>query len=343
MESTYNPIICSEELGRGLFQRPPAAEPGVALVFSGNGRELLTVMPGEKTLTWGESRWNYTLFHKVDLTEQRLAFQCNTPCAEDGFQFDVEVSFLCKVSQPKVIVEFKITDVAMSIKSAVEDRIRTISRNHQVEQSQAAEEAMRKIVPDIIHKSGFDVKNFTIKVLLPEEATGWIQDKTRTEKEAEIEKIKITKGLENQLLRQNLEQKMELKREKLNMKIQNQKMEMQKQKVAFYNSMLQSGQLQLLALQLAQNPEDVQSVILALNQQKQMQREHDIRMLKTLIGADAVEGWQLTELNKRTLQNLIDMTDSTLPILSSSSKESANPKVEDSAGDDPEKNFEREQ
>jgi predicted nucleic acid-binding protein len=65
------------------------------------------------------------------------------------------------------------------------------------------------------------------------------------------------------------------------------------------------SQFHLLALQLAQNSCDVQAILQVLNQQKQIEREHHIKVLQTLLDADAIEGWQLAEVSKRALKELM--------------------------------------
>jgi hypothetical protein len=316
MAETYNPILAEEELARrGLFEQPPIPEPGVALVFSGNGRDLLTLKQGQKALTRGEVRWSYNLLYKVDLTEHPLTFQCDVPCKGDAFKFYAEVTFRCKVRQPEVIVQNNITNVAQWIKDSVEDIMRVISRKHEVKESGNAEEEMRSIVGKAICEAGFDLSNFTVKLSLSKEAVEWIQGQTRIEleyrqkeEEAAFQNKQIQLDLQAKLQQQELKHKLAKQQTEFELKLM-------EQKTNFYSSILQSGNLQLLALQLAQNPGDVQSILQALNQQKQIEREHNVKVLQTLLDADVLEGWKLAEVGKRALQELIGFTEQASPSL----------------------------
>jgi hypothetical protein len=335
MAETYNPILSTEDLARrGLLQRPPIPEPGVALVCSGNGKPLLTLVQGQKTLTWGEARWGYNKLYRVDMTEHSLSFQCDVPCKGDAFRFHAEITFRCSVRDPETVVNRNIIDVAQWIKSSVEEIMRIVSRKYDVKDSGNAETEMRNVVNKAIYESGFNLSNFILKLSLQQEVADWIRDQTRLQEEIRLEKTKQNLVWEKtQFEVEQEEQKVELERKRiekqqalendlrlkdLQAKLQHQALEQRlaqqqaefelkliEQKTKFYSSILQSGNFHLLALQLAQSPEDVRAILQVLNQQKQVEREHNIRILQTLLDADVVEGWQLTEVGKRALQELI--------------------------------------
>ncbi len=141
----------------------------------------------------------------------------------------------------------------------------------------------------------------------------------RNQFEREEEKANLQDTLELQMLRQSLEMQktqFELQQARQHEEFQ---LQMMKQKTEFYTGMLQAGQWQLLALQLAQRPEDVQVILQILNQQKQIEREHQVNMLKMLLDSDAVEGWQLSQVGKRALQELIGFTEQSPSALESAS------------------------
>lgn len=347
MAETYDPILSIEDLtNRGLLQRPPVIEPGVALVCSGNGKNLLVLKQGDKTLTWGEARWGYNKVYRVDLTEHPLSFQCDVPCRGDAYKFHAEIAFRCTVSDPKEIVERNVTDVAQWVKSSVEDVMRTISREYDLKESGKAEIEIREAVKQQIDESGLSVSKFTLKLSLSQDAINWVQTQRHIKEEIELEKTKQDLvreknkfEIEQEQTRAEQERKQieeqqklenQLKFNELQAKLQQQDLEhrlaqqqadfelkLMEQKTKVYSSMLQSGNLQLLALQLAQNPEDVRAILEALNQQKQIERENNIRILQTLLDADVIEGWQLTEVGKRALQEIIGLPEQSKPALQS--------------------------
>jgi len=381
MPETYNPILERKDLERqGLFQKPPVPEAGVALVFSGDGRPLLTVMVGQKTITWGEARWGYNKLYRVDMTEHPLSFQCDLPCKGDAYQFHAEVTFRCSVHNPQAIVQRNITDVAHWIQSSVEEIMRDISRQYDIKDSGNAEIPMRRAVNEAISESGFSLSNFILKLSLEQEVVDWIKENTRIQEniqqeqtqqqrerqrrkfeiEAEEQRAELAKKqleqqqildnefkrkellakLEQQKLEQELAQKQveqqqmleaQFNLRNLQVKLEQQRLEQElhqkqaefelklmEQKTTFYSSILQAGNLQILALQLAQSPGDVQAILQALNQEKQLDRAYKIQVLETLLRADAIEGWQLTEVGKRVIKELMGTAEQFLPAAPSS-------------------------
>ncbi len=381
MPETYNPIIERKDLERqSLFQKPPVPEAGVALVFSGDGRPLLTVMQGQKTITWGEARWGYNKLYRVDMTEHPLSFQCDVPCKGDAYQFHAEVTFRCSVHNPQAIVQRNITDVAQWIQSSVEEIMRNISRQYDIKDSGNAEIPMSRAVNDAISESGFNLSNFTLKLSFEEEVRNWLKKDTRIleniqqeqtqqklerqrrqfELEQEEQRVELAqkqieqqqildnefkrKELEAKLEQQNLEQQFaqrqveqqqkleaqfnlrnlqsQLEQQKLEQELHQKQAEFElklmEQKTTFYSSILQAGNLQILALQLAQSPGDVQAILQALNQEKQLEQAYKIQVLETLLKADAIEGWQLTEVGKLAIKDLMGTAEKFLPTTPSS-------------------------
>ena len=381
MPETYNPILETKNLDRqGLFQKPPVPEAGVALIFSGDGRPLLTVMQGQKTITWGEARWGYNKLYRVDMTEHPLSFKCDLPCKGDAYQFHAEVTFRCSVHNPQAIVQRNITDVAQWIQSSVEEIMRDISRQYDIKDSGNAEIPMRYAVNKAISESGFNLSNFTLKLSLEEEVLNWLKEETRIleniqqeQTQQKLERQRRQFELEQEEQRAELAQKQteqqqiqdnEFKRKEIEAKLEQQRLEQEfaqkqveqqqmleaqfnlrnlqakkeqqilehqlhqkqaefelklmEQKTTFYSSILQAGNLQILALQLAQSPGDVQAILQALNQEKQLDRAYKIQVLQTLLNADAIEGWQLTEVGKRAITELMGTAEQFLPAAPSS-------------------------
>lgn len=150
----------------------------------------------------------------------------------------------------------------------------------------------------------------------------------RNQFQREEEKVNLQEALEQQKLRQDFEiQKMQFetyqarqtKQLDLEFKRQREQFELEsmKFKMEFYSPLLQGGNLQLLAFQLAQRPEDVQVILQALNQQKQSEREHQVKMLKMLLDVDALEGSQINEVGKGLLRQLIGLTEQSTAVLES--------------------------
>ncbi len=299
----------------------------------------------------------YNLVYKVHMGDYPLHFSCNLPCATDAFDFQAEVKFTCSVHDPEMIVHRNVTDVRQVLERLIIEVMRGVSRKYEVEQSGAAELEISNCVKTAIYDEGFNFKQLTVTLALEEEARKRLREKKRLQEEIELEKSRqalehqkaqleieqarqreqlelerirqrnqfereeekanLQDAVQLQMLRQSLEMQktqFELQQARQHEEFQ---LQMMKQKTEFYTAMLQAGQWQLLALQLAQRPEDVQVILQTLNQQKQIEREHQVKMLKMLLDSDAVEGWQLSEVGKRALQELIGFTEQSTAALES--------------------------
>lgn len=339
MVNLYNPIISKEELSRwDLLNKIPVPDANTALVFVGNGQPTVTITEGQKGLTRGEIIWGkYSLVYKIDLSDFSIAFGCKLPCATDAFDFQADVHFICSVREPEMIVRRNITNIYSVLQPLIIDEMRRISRRYEVEQSGLAEQEISGQLKTQIYAEGFNFKNLHVSLFLEEEARERIRRKKRLLEEHELAKMRLEQEteiqtqrnkqerqevksslldeMEIQMLRQNLEKQRKQFEEEQARRQELFQLEMMKQKADFYSSMLQAGQWEMLALQLAQNPQDVHLIVERLNQQKQSEREHQMKMLKILIDTDAVEGWQLSEIGKRALQELVGLTEQTTPAL----------------------------
>jgi hypothetical protein len=319
MTDTYNPIIDKIEISSlGFFQKRPIAEPGIALVFSGEGEPLLIIMQGERGITKGEIiSGKYRIFYKVDLKEYPLSFKFTIPCATDAFDFNAELKFICAVEDPEKIVVRGVNDVKSFLEPLMEEVIRRISRNFQVEESTDAEKEISTRLKRAIYDEGFQVDRFVLKLSLEQEIRDRIRDKKLAEDTVamEITKIKQDKKIESE--RQSLEiqrQEFENERKEMQAKFEIKQIEM---KMAFYGPILQSGNWSLLAMQLSQNPDDVKLIAEELSKQKQLERDYQMQTLKVLLKEGALEGVQLNEVARRTLNGLLAITEQYTPSIES--------------------------
>ncbi|MCP2728356.1 hypothetical protein [Limnofasciculus baicalensis] len=311
MTDTYNPILSKEDIKRwALLQKRPTPEPGIALVFSGEGQPLIALIQGQMGITRGEMVWGkYNLLYKVDLTEHPLSFQFKLPCATDAFDFQAELKFICSVQEPEKIISRGITDVRLFLEPIMAEIMRNISRNYQVEESADAERDISLKVKRAIYDEGFQVYRFVLTLSLEQEIRDRIREKKRIEDTTEIEtnKIKSQKKIEQEAQSLDMQRQLfEMERIKMQEQFE---IERIKLKMEFYTPLLQAGNWQMLALQLAQNPQDVVFISQEINKQKQIDRENQMRMLKMLLDEDAIEGSQVSEVGKRVLQGLITMTE----------------------------------
>ena len=299
MADTYNPILSREELGRSL--RPPVPEPGTALVLSGSGQPLLTITVGQRGLTiWEMIRGKYNLLYKVDMTEHLLSFCCNLPCATNGYDFHAEVKFRCSVLDPEMVVQRNLTDVRQVLEPLIVKVMRFNSCDYEISQRKAAEQEISLSLEKAVYDACFHLKYFALTLSLPEEFRKRYQ--YIETKRGEIKDALLIEAEAEQLEGQRYKSARRL--------VQN--------NIDFYSDILNQGNGRLLALHLAKRPDDIQFVLQVLNQEQQIQREHHIKMLKMLLDEDVIEKWQIGEVGQRAVNQLLGLTEQSIPVLSSS-------------------------
>lgn len=325
MANTYNPIISKEDLPRWrLFQRRPVPEPGIAIVLSGDGQPLVTIETGERGLTNGELLWGkYNRLCKVDIGEHSLSFQCSLPCETDAFDFYAEVNLICSVKKPALIVQRNITDARQFLEPLIIDIMRRTSRKYKVEESGEAERTITRKVEEEVEDSGFKLNRFTLKLSLETETRERIRERKHIQETIVTEKAKIEGTIEIEKIKQELE-------------IQRSQFEIERTKIRmdFYGPIIQAGNWQLLASQLASSPQDVALIMDMIKQQQLMDRNDKIQLLKILIETDSLEGTQLGDSGKRLLQELTGLSEQSLPALKPEFTNNANVEIVDKTEND---------
>ncbi|HDQ06012.1 MAG TPA: hypothetical protein ENN36_04740 [Candidatus Bathyarchaeota archaeon] len=286
MSETKGLIISKETTRLRLFRPRPAPEPGIALVLFREGQPLVTLWPGDR-LTSGEVSWgNYKTVYKVDITEHSFSFSCTLPCQGEAFEFHTQVDVTYSIENPNLIVERNITDARTVLEPLVVNTMREISREHDVEQSAEAEKSITERVLEESKKysTGLKILRFMVKLSLEEDARNHIRQLKQ------IERTKVSERRQAELEKQRIE--LEVERTKMRME--------------FYSPLIKEGQWQLLALQLANHPDDVAAIAQMIRQQRQADMENQLRALKIMLEEDVIEGFQMEEASKRVLQRFVD-------------------------------------
>jgi hypothetical protein len=300
--SDANSLILSKESSRlQLFRPHPSPEPGVALVLFREGQSLITLWPKDR-LTSGEVKWgNYKTIYKVDTTEHSFSFSCSLPCRGDAFEFKAQVDVTYSVQDPATVVERDIADGRTVLEPLITSTMRAVTRQYDVEQSAEAEKAISEAVQRGTedYRIGLRVDRLVVRLSLEEEARDHIRKLKRIERDEE---------------RERREAELEKQRAEL-------EMEHVAMKMSFYRPLIEGGQWQLWALQLANNPADIATVAQMLGQQRQVDIENQLKALRIMLEEDAIEGFQIEEAGKRVLRRLVEDLEPELGIKSPDAEE----------------------
>lgn len=238
---------------------------------------------------------------------------------EDSGAAEREISDYIKKAEFKVGLSIEQFTVSLFLEQEARDRIREKKRIQEEIELEKARQNLEK------QKAQLEIDKAKQRELLELERI-----RQRNQFQREEEKTQIQGELELQKLKQDLEfdkiqfeiiQARQKEQLELELRRQREKFELESMelKMKFYAPILQSGNFQLLALQLVQSPQDIKVILQTLNQQKQSERDHQLKMLTMLLREDALEGSQINEAGKSLLRQLVGLTEQSTAVLESSS------------------------
>lgn len=105
-------------------------------------------------------------------------------------------------------------------------------------------------------------------------------------------------SIQNQEVQKEWEQTQKLKAEEAAIKIKQTQMK-------FYGPLIEQGQWQLLALQLSNNPEDVQGVLQMIEQKRQMELGFAQKTLEAILAKGSPQGWEMHEQGMEILNHIV--------------------------------------
>jgi hypothetical protein len=283
---SFNPIIRVDEvLPWWMFSRRPVPTLNTALVLIRNGQpEIALTAGGQSTLSWREwSRYESMVW--VDISERLLQFECQLPTKSFGLDFQASASITYKVNDPLEIVRWRITNPRAEIETQATQRMHEISRQHTMFECAAAEKEMRDAILKDLTSGDVVVTRCIITLDVEQEE----REYARKERAAERNYLY---SVQNAAYRK---------------KVDPLDAELNQNMVAFYNNLAQPGYAQFLLLHLASNRDQVQLVLEELNKQRQMDRDHWLKMLETLRQNGALEPSDWATLRKAVIERLVEL------------------------------------
>lgn len=126
---TYDPMVGSQWRTPGGPQPPLwAPPPGRALVLVPGDGPLLTVWPGQPLPAATPAPYQAAFL--LDTAEHELTLPLHLPCAEPGFALPREVTLLCRVADPALVVAHGIRDVGSALYGPLRDALTAVTRAH---------------------------------------------------------------------------------------------------------------------------------------------------------------------------------------------------------------------
>lgn len=295
-------LFVEKELNR--WKRPESPRPGTALVFIGDGRTSLIVYEGERGPTQGELLFGkYSTYYEVDMGDRSLNFNEKLPCA-DAFEFHAEVKLTYAVSDPALVLRRARADAGQFLKDLAIDAMRRASRRYKHEQTGEAENAISGRIEEEVRDNGFKLSRPAfVKLSLDEAVHTRLINRKLGEYDFQDKETEVSRqGKLDELEEEN-------------------KQRLKKKKAEFYAPLIQAGDwATLLAMLDINDPDDItlKVQIETIQNQKRLQDERQIEMLKVFIDKGAVESWEFGEATKELIKKVGGLSDQSMARLEGS-------------------------
>jgi hypothetical protein len=221
--------------------------------------------------------------YEVDMSLNHTSIQLDLPSYGDTVAFHVHASVEWRVVEPLFIVANGIRDVRETLTAPLRERLSHITRRYHARAvANAEEEAVRKVRQEDIGAPYGLATTIYLHFTMHEDAVAQL---TKLEVLAhEIAVAEETHKLE-MLQARNTQELLDLK-------------------VSRYRSLMEAGDINRFAVQLAQNPDDVASVVQAIQAEKERDRRYATEFVSQLLESGVIEKWEMSDQARTALEIL---------------------------------------
>ncbi|WP_328618430.1 hypothetical protein OHS18_22845 [Amycolatopsis sp. NBC_00355] len=174
------------ELGAAMFRKRPLGAAGVEVVCQlADG----TLVPAGQLGAFQPYRRRYD----VDVTDRFHSEAIALPALRDTFEFTGSVDYGWRVSNPVQVVSRGVYDGRALVLSALQDRMRAISRRHPVEECAAVDAEINATLggSPITLPEGITIYRFSVRLTLDDSTRTILQGKRNVRYQGEIEQLRV--------------------------------------------------------------------------------------------------------------------------------------------------------
>jgi hypothetical protein len=289
---SFRPIIGERHVGRFevlLRRRPVRGHVGLVLVTQRG--EHHSFRPDRQPTT-GELLWlgSGTLY-EVDMGRHWARVELEVPSRTEAFSFDAVVDVEWWVADPVPVVKHSVHDVRKALEPNLRQRLSAITRKWEVEDSAHAEDEATDSLAGmpVGAEYGLDTRAF-VRLRMDTPSVQHASNVRDVHREIELERA----TQELRLVREESTSALITRR------------------VQRYRVILQSGNLDQFALQLAQNPDETPAVIQMLREERHNNRRAVTDFVTRLLDSGAVDRHEIDDQVREALRWLKDATDTVL-------------------------------
>lgn len=270
-------LILSEELMHRVQWKRPVPTSGVAIVGkTTDGRYEIITQLGLIA--------RYRLRFEVDVADHHDEVKCSLPSRGDAFSFDATLVLDWRVTEPTVVVERRIGDGLQLCHARLLERLPQLSRGFDIEASAQAEAAINRTLgaAPITLPEGITVHRFSARLRMDNARVTAIREMRAAQHDSSLAALRSSGAQEVQ----DIEQDGTLRR--------------QRQRMEAVQAAIR-GNFDLVAIHLAQHPDDTGSLINMIRSDHQASEERRDRMILELLKRDLIQDIDVGDLNQALL------------------------------------------
>lgn len=284
--NAIRPIISEHQVGRLDFLRgTPPPEARLTRVYIAQNGELMAFEPHQPPRAIELVRRGVRMMYEIDMGMHSASIEIDLPSRGDAFEFHASIDLHWRVTNPCQVVYDGISDLKAAISPLVVARLRSITRGFDIEDVEQAElVANEELAREPIGvQFGLQIVAF-VRLAMDQASRDYADTERRLARQEKVEEL-------TQAVRTKQE---EHKRARL------------EQRVSYYRTIIDSGDTTQFALQLAQNPDEVEAVAKALMGERDTRRRELFNFITKLIESDALDRWEVDDHVQTTLLWLKD-------------------------------------
>jgi regulator of protease activity HflC (stomatin/prohibitin superfamily) len=296
-----------------LFKARPVPGADTAVVILDRRGRLHKL---DHPLTSGQVAWDTPkAVYQIDTAVHTLSFELQLPAAEEAFFFTANVVAQWRIIDPRAAVESSLSDPDPVLRSGVAQQLRGVSRSFTIEDSAQAEDAIRRSFASmpISLTQGIGLVMCTVSVSLDGSTSKHVASRIHAKRERESIKSKHeTTQLNTELAiqqasaKQVLEEQQAMFAQKMAAQEEKHKLELERMNMQFYAQALSEDNLNLIALRLSSNRDDVNDVINLFMRQRELDYEGARGMLNSLLENRLVNKRDVADIMARATSVVAD-------------------------------------
>jgi len=204
MGATYNPIGPTKDYENGFFSPIPVPPPGYANVLTGSQNESVPLViqsreiPRKEQIRQGKYRW----ITQIDIQPHRVSFEADLLAKDNISHFHLTIDMTARVELPGQVCLDGITDVAVTVKSALLPELQAKAIQYKMDDIQQLRDSINNWLRDVILlNSGIQLANIHTHLQPDQAYINRKEARRREEQEKEDQLRKLQEKKEYELKR----------------------------------------------------------------------------------------------------------------------------------------------